>query len=167
MFRVVIEESKAFVTDSDLEKRDYALLILQAVFNSKEFKERILNFKSPAGERFLRNNGMTNEEIFKFITKSGKGLSSKERTARLKLDLDHDKGPKGVIGYIFNNGDCVHTYYEAFQWLTITDYAGHIAHEWMHLLDFDHYGTRDKDIKYTVPYMVGELVIEIGGKFFV
>ena len=50
--------------ECDQKKVNQAVIILEQVMNSQEFKDRVLNFTFKGEKRFHQNNDMTNQQIY-------------------------------------------------------------------------------------------------------
>ena len=152
MFKVNAVSHKNF---SEIQKEvlDQTIVKLETVFNSQKFKEQVVNFKCPltGKEEFLENLGHSNEQLYDKLM-SG---------ATLHVEIDTDLPSRRVIGYTYPKGVTIYTYKWWFDKYAKKYYAAHLAHEWCHKLNFDHTARRKKRWKYTVPYMIGNIVEEL------
>jgi len=160
-------------THEDFAKR--AAIALDSVLNSEEFKNRMLALK------FRKTNDMTNQQLYETIMKAhevqGKGgndgvVDLYART--LRIDGDESKwkdnceigSHSGTIG-IDGNGDGVTAIcpQRLEIWVkenNVSDLAGHYAHEYMHILGFNHsWMFTQKNREKTFVYMIGDFVAEL------
>ncbi len=145
---------------------------LETVLNSPEFKSKVLN------STFIKTKGLTNEELYKRIMQaheeSGEGgqdgvVDLRVRTLRLTGDeSDWTDDCQGSTIGVDGAGDGVTAicpnvlaYWAAKN--DVADLAAHYAHEYMHILGFDHYNRlrgqswRER----TFVYMIGNIVAEL------
>lgn len=159
-----------------------AATVLEKILNSDEFRNRVL-----AGE-FVRTNGMSNQELYDLIIKAhevqGKGGKDNVVDLRLRtLTLEEDgagwmksceigsaDGTIGVDGS--GSGICAICPQRLKLWVSeknIPDLAGHYAHEYMHILGFNHkrsfitQGRRWREK--TFVYKIGNIVSELASKY--
>jgi len=153
-----------------------AIIELEKVINSDEFKKRVL-----AGE-YIRTNDLNNQQLFDKIIlaqeKQGPGgednvVDIRVRTLRINSDESKWKNKckigsrAGTIG-IDGNGDgvtaiCPQRLEKWGQENNVASLAGHYAHEYMHILGFGHYKflSRNKWRQKTFVYKIGKLVSEL------
>lgn len=151
--------------DSDKEKVYKAVEILETVINSKEFKDRVLNFTFKGEKQFHRNNGLSNKEIYENLM-TGEEVLMPNSVGIMNFDLTlyRSKNPwSKVKGYtkpdtmrIWMNTK----FFRRTSWTSI-DVAGNMAHEWVHKMGYGHAYKHNPDRPYTVPYAIGYLVGDI------
>lgn len=138
--------------------------LLQVIFTSQEFKDRILEHRYKGRRRFARNEGLSNLKIYKKILQGMETLHPVENNAmdiELAMYTDNDSI---VLGYTnpFTKKIWMNTKY--FNRNSASDVAATLMHEWLHKLGFGHEKERTPDRKYTVPYAIGYIVRDIARK---
>lgn len=139
--------------------------IIEAVFNSETFKERVINFKSSDGKRaYTSNRGMTNEQIYEFLMRAQELVGAPNSEFEMDFDVRrYSRFWSKVIGYTNpgkNNLINVNSrFYSKFE---LHQVSSNIAHEWIHLMGFFHDSARDRD---SVPYAVGYIVSDLAAQF--
>lgn len=143
------------------EKLYSSIELLQYVFASEEFKERILNHQFEGRRTFYMNKGLTNREIYEKILSGIEKLHPEENNAMdVEIELYSDFESK-VLGYTYPRSKRIWMNTKYFNKHTAPEVAGHLTHEWLHKLGFDHERERNEDRKYSVPYAVGYIVKEL------
>lgn len=143
------------------EKLYSSIELLQHVFASEEFRERILNHKFEGRKTFSMNKGLTNREIYEMILSGIEKLHPEENNAMdVEIELYSDF-ESTVLGYTYPRSKRIWMNTKYFNKHTAAEVAGHLTHEWLHKLGFDHERERNEDRKYTVPYAVGYIVKEL------
>jgi hypothetical protein len=151
-----------------------AVASLEKVFNSLQFKDRVLNGS------FLRTNGLSNQELYECIQKAhevqGPGgedniVDLRLRVISLEIDgaqwmqnceLDSRAGTIGIDGK--DDGVSALCPQRLELWATENrkaDLAGHYAHEYMHIIGFDHHTILRKRMSKTFVYQIGDIVSEL------
>lgn len=91
-----------FNTDQEQKVRK-AVEIIKKVIASREFKERVLNYKYKGIKAFVDNHGLSNEEIYNRIFEAAEqiGNTAKNNMMDVELELYHQK--TNTIGYTYPN----------------------------------------------------------------
>lgn len=148
---------------ASLEKIQAAFQVLEAVVNSEEFKDRVINFKNTKGERsFASNKGMTNEEIYQTFMEGRETLQPNtpgEMNFYLRL---YNRPWSKVIGYTTGDTNLININWKFFKNYKPSDVAGNLAHEWTHKIGFDHKSAAEHD---SAPYAIGYIVDELAAKY--
>lgn len=149
-----------------------AATALEEVLNSEEFKSRVLSMTS------IKNKDLTNQQLYDLIMKAhetvGQGgqdnvVDLRIRTLRIDGDESNwrDNCFRSTIG-IDGTGDGVTAICpnKLESWVAenkINELAGHFAHEYMHILGFDHYNPLrgQKWREKTFVYKIGDLISEL------
>lgn len=164
----------AFSWDADLylvnfnpdqeQKVRKAVEIIKKVIASKEFKERVLNYKYRGIKGFVDNHGLSNEEIYNRIFEAAEqiGNTSKNNVMDVELELYHQK--TNTIGYTYPNTVRIWINRKYFSKYTPVKVADNLMHEWMHKIGFTHATTWSKDRDHSVPYAIGYLIEELADK---
>jgi hypothetical protein len=144
------------------EKMKKAVKAFETIMNLPEFKEKMQNFKSPLGNKFAENQGLTNQQIvYRLFSGSEQATPSIDYEADLNLQLVERKWWhfNKKQGYIKDS--MIFTYLDWYDNASALQYAEYIAHQWACLVGFSDKAT--KDLKaYTVPEAFGEIILEIG-----
>ncbi len=156
--RVVAMKLQDF-KEAQAKKMKDALALLEAIVNSEEFKDRVVNFKNRRGQRaFASNLGLSNEEIYRKFMEGREELQPQtpgEMNFFLKL---YEKNNSTVIGYTSPSVNLIHVNNKYFRAYTLNEVAANLCHEWLHKLGFDHASAAEHD---SVPYGIGYVVKEL------
>lgn len=148
---------------ASLEKIQTAFQVLEAVVNSDEFKDRVINFKNTKGDRsYASNKGMTNEEIYQAFMEGRETLQPNtpgEMNFYLRL---YNRPWSKVIGYTTGDTNVININWKFFKNFKPNDVAGNLAHEWTHKIGFDHKSAAEHD---SAPYAIGYIVDELAAKY--
>lgn len=150
---------------SDKKKVIKAVEILKRVLNSKDFKQRVLNFTFNGTRQFYQNNGMSNLEIYELIM-SGQEVLKPIIDHKMNFDLTlyRSWNPfSKVKGYTLPDTLRIWIHKKFFRrssW-TPVDVAANMAHEWVHKIGFGHDYYYTDDRPYSVPYAIGNIVGDI------
>ncbi|MGK5084343.1 hypothetical protein WDW37_13685 [Bdellovibrionota bacterium FG-1] len=145
-------------------KLKQSIELIDQVFNSQEFHQKVLDFTFNGKPQFANNNNLTNEQVYEQIMKGHETYSAADdHVAQLDLNLYNPPWykKKSVIGYGYAGHPEIYMNHYWFQRFTVQEVAGNIAHEWMHKLGFDHDFNRTAQRPYSVPYAVGNIMIEL------
>lgn len=121
---------------------------LGVALNKSDFKDRLLELT------FTENNELSNEKIYEYL-KSGRDKFNVKKDFDIDIDVTLYNNPdSNVIGFTYPNTwrTWINKKYldsESHKFL-----AGHILHEYLHNMGFNHYGEHST----SVPYQLGELV---------
>lgn len=138
----------------DRLKLQMSLTRLQAVFNSVQFRDAIINH-APFDSIF----NLSNAAIYQKIMQGAEYGSPPDNEADLRLFLDYRIRNKSV-GYVKNG--IIYTFVNQFRNLSYDALAGHYGHEYCHLLGFiDPDILNDETRAKNVPYEVGRIVGEL------
>lgn len=144
------------------EKLQNAFRLLELAVNSREFKDRIINFKNDKGERqFASNKGLTNEEIYQFIM-DGRETLQVNTPGEMNFFLRLYYRPwSRVIGYTSGDTNLISVNWRFFKNYEPHNVAANLAHEWTHKIGFGHRSAKEHD---SVPYAVGYIIGDIAQK---
>lgn len=160
--KVVPMQVKGFDTASR-NKLDLAFKALEAVVNSEEFKDRIVNFKNTKGQRsFASNNGKSNEEIYADFMEGRETLQpNTPNEMNFYLSL-YNKWWSKVIGYTTPTTNVININWKFFKNYKPHEVAGNLSHEWVHKIGYDHLSASEHD---SAPYAIGYIIEELAGKY--
>lgn len=163
--KLIVDVYMRNFTKTDQAKVYKAKAMLEHIMNSKEFKQRIVNFTFKGKKQFHDSNGMTNTEIYEHIM-TGEEVLMPASSGIMNFDLTlyKSKNPwSKVKGYTLPDTMRIwmnKKYFRRTSW-TPVNVAGNMAHEWVHKMGFGHDYKHNQDRPYTVPYAVGHIVSEI------
>ena len=152
-------------TDADKAKVYRAKDILEVIMNSKDFRDRILNFTWKGEKQFNNNNGLTNKEVYRLLM-TGEEVLMPASAGIMNFDLTlyRSKNPwSKVKGYTLPDTMRIwmnKKFFRKSSWTAI-DVAGNMAHEWVHKMGFSHDYRHNVDRPYSVPYAVGYIVTDL------
>jgi hypothetical protein len=152
-------------TQDDQAKVYKAKDMLEIIINSREFKQRVLNFTWKGKKQFNNNNGLTNTQIYDLLM-TGEEVMMPGSTGIMNFDLTlyRSKNPwSKVKGYTLPDTMRIwmnKKFFRKSSWTPI-DVAGNMAHEWVHKMGFGHDYNHNADRPYSVPYAVGYIVTDI------
>ena len=156
-------------------KLEKAAEIVERVWNSEEFKQRILDFRmvyttgalwwkqTRVSYRFAQYvpNVYTPEFVYHDLMDGSESLSpDNDHEIDIELKLEEVR----VVGYTYP-----HVPWQVLGWWVLRTWepheiAGNLAHEYCHKKGYDHSFRRSALWPLTVPYFVGNLVEELGEK---
>jgi len=152
MFKVTVKKF-GFTTEQE-KKIDAAAKLMEVVWNSKEFKDAVINFKYSysyvtgklwckktnyvSGNRFRWNNNMSNELIYSKLLSGSESLSPQnDGEADIEIVLTTDISD-GVIGYTYPDTIRQWISRDFFLEFDKFDVLNNLTHEYCHKLGFDH-----------------------------
>jgi hypothetical protein len=146
-------------------KMNKAIEILEVVMNSKELKDRIVNYSYEGKVGFYQNNGMSNIQIYNHLMTGAENLKPEvNHTMDFDLTLYRSLNPWSTVkGYTKPDTMRIwlHSkYYKKSTW-TALDVAANMAHEWVHKMGFGHDYYYSEIRQFSVPYAVGGLVTKV------
>ena len=156
-------------TECDKQKVRDAIVILERVMNSEEFKERVLSFTFKGETRFHQNNNMTNQEIYDLLMTGEEVLiPGADGVMNFDLTLYRSWNPfSKVKGYTLPDTIRIwlnKKFFRRSSWTSV-DVASNMAHEWVHKMGFGHDYNYNSDRPYSVPYAIGHIVGEVAREF--
>ncbi len=147
------------------QKLHHAVELLRLIFASPEFRERILRHRYLGRYGFHMNKGESNRELYEKILNGGEKLSPHQNNAMdVEVELYSDFESQ-VLGYTYPRSRRIWMNTKYFNRHTPAEIAGHLVHEWLHKLGYDHERKRSSRRRYSVPYAVGNIVKEIGRQY--
>jgi hypothetical protein len=145
------------------DKAREAVALFVKVFNSETFRNRVLHHKWKGKEQFADNEGLSNAEILeRLLAGSEIAFPGGDSKADFHLRAYAKAWPFGpAIGHAdADNGEIV-TKWRFIKKCSLAELAGHYAHEYCHLLGFEHDYDVTNQREYSVPYAVGYIVEEL------
>lgn len=154
-----------FSLNSDRKKISAATSLLVEIMNSKEFKDRVLNFTFQGKKQFNKNQGKTNLEIYNHLMTGAEVLMPESQgIMNFDLTLYRSKNPwSKVKGY--TKPDTMRIwinkkFFRESSWKP-ADVAANMAHEWVHKMGYTHAFKFNSNRPYTVPYAIGYIIQDI------
>lgn len=172
----VAVEQVFFPTGGQREKFELALLLLEQVLNSDEFKRKVLSYKNGHGKREYQKNylwdqqdsKLSNEDVYRILMKANEKMIPESlgqmniyarvrqcgRFQRMFLiwchrvigSTDPRKSPWMTLNWRF---------YKVYE---VHNMVANIVHEWIHLLGFLH---GKENMNEEVPYVVGAIAGQV------
>lgn len=166
--------SEAYLFDANIQFHNFtpeqeakvlkAVEIIKKVIQSKEFKDRVINYTYNGKKQFVDNKGMTNEQIYQTLLDGREDLLptiDNEMDLELKLYYSWTS----TVGYTYPDVLLIHMNTKFFNPYTPSEVAGNVFHEWTHKLGFDHASSYSVSRDSSVPYAIGYLIEELGKKY--
>ena len=147
--------------DSYENKAKQAAALFIKVFNLPLFRGMVNTFTWNGQNQFANNAGLTNNQIFEKLI-AGTSLTSPvaNNIADIKLEVYAQLwwpfGP--AIGYSDTENGIIYTKRHFVNSATLPQLAGHYAHEYCHLLGFEHDFNATDQRQFSVPYGIGDIV---------
>lgn len=148
------------------EKLLKAFEIIEAVVNSKEFKEKVISFEGsgPTGG-YTSPNELTNEEVYNYLMQGRELIDGDTTLGEMNLDISRYKPwyRSAVIGRTYpGKSKWIEVNGQHYTKMSVEDMASNITHEWIHLNGFYHSSASDH---HSVPYAVGYIVRDLAKKY--
>lgn len=166
--------SEAYLFDANIEFHNFdaeqeakvhkAVEIIKKVVQSKEFKDKVINFTYNGKKQFVDNKGMTNEQIYQALLDGREDLLP-EVDNQMDLELKLYYSWTSTVGYTTPDVLLIHMNTKFFNPYTPSEVAGNVFHEWTHKLGFDHAQSYSVARDSSVPYAIGYLIEELGKKY--
>lgn len=168
------------VTESDKKKILEAQAAMDRAVCSQEFKDRVIGHSYKTTVRiktgFLRYKTearwikgyldcpLTGLQVYERIIQANEKLRP-EIDGEADIDLTLYTKNNSTVGYTYPNTLMQWANKKFWSAFTIFDIAGNLFHEWLHKMGFGHSSNYTSLRKYSVPYALGYLVIELGEKY--
>jgi hypothetical protein len=133
------------------------------IYNSDEFKLRVVNFKWKGQNQFADSAGLTNEQVYNKIL-SGSEIANAGNDFDADINLKaYSKGwPLGsAIGFTDPDDNLIYTKWHFIKKSTVKELAAHYAHEYCHCLGFEHDFEDTDQRPFSVPYAIGDIIEEL------
>jgi hypothetical protein len=171
----VIPEEVVFPENSQKARFDRALLLLEEILNSDEFRIKVISYVRSNGKREYANNvlwndtrkRLSNEAIFNIIM-TGNELMVPNTEGEMNLSITlrtckrHERlSPwcRTVVGSTTPySSQWIELNWRFYSHMDTAEMVSNIVHEWLHLIGFLH---AKNDLHEDVPYVVGAIAGEI------
>lgn len=144
-------------------KAEEARSLLQSTVNSQRFQAAVLK-SSFLDVRLMKPDGSTlsglsNQQILNLIVYGTESGTFADGVIGLNIAL-YNKLFSSAIGWTDDENGVIHTHQKFFNGAEPIEIAGHWLHEWTHLAGFRHDYARTARRDRSVPYLIGELLIQ-------
>lgn len=146
-------------TTSERAKLDQATKLIGDVLNSREFRDAVLS-NTYAGKPGFADETKSPQEIYAAIRAAKENFTS-EADGEVDLNVNlktFSWFQRKTVGYTTPDSDTITTNRRFFSGYDAPEVAGHLAHEWLHKLGFEHDFQATADRPYSVPYKLGDLI---------
>jgi hypothetical protein len=140
-------------------KLDAGMKLLTDVLNSQEFRDGVLS-ATFQGKPGFASDTRSPQEIYRAIREAKESYTdAADGEVDLNLSLENLSWfQRNVVGYTTESSDTLTTNRRFFSGFEPAEIAGHVAHEWLHKLGFEHDFKATARRPDSVPYELGELV---------
>ena len=147
------------------QKLDRGMVKLAQVLNSREFKDAVLGHTFQ-GKPGFASDARTPAEVYAVIRAAKENFTAAvDGEVDLNVELRSLSWfQRGVVGYTTPSSDTVTTNRRFYSGFDETDIAGHLGHEWLHKLGFEHDFKATARRPHSVPYALGELIESLAGR---
>jgi hypothetical protein len=137
------------------------LRVMETVINSEALKEKILAHTYDDKLQFADNNGKSNAEIYESIRRGLETTFGKEEfVAEFNHTLYYKRFTREV-GRTTNGQPWIISNTKYYSPFNEAEAAGHLTHEWTHLLGYPHKSTFIGSVPYDVGYMVRDIAAQL------
>lgn len=144
--RVNVTKRTGF-TNAELKRHQSAMVLVEIVVNSSEFKKRVLARKFTTTKK-------TAQQIYDHIM-TGEEVLQKGVDYEMDADIEMYYKKNNVVGYTYPNVTTTWINRYVTSDYDEEDIAGNFFHEWLHKLGYGHSSASDKS---SVPYAIGYIV---------
>ena len=144
---------------AEREKLEKATKLMGEVLNSQEFRDAVFSAEF-AGKPGFANDTRSPQEIYATI-RAGKENYTAEADGEVDLNVTLENFSwfqRKIVGYTTESSDTLTTNRRFFSGFEASEVAGHLAHEWLHKLGFEHDFKATARRPDSVPYELGDLV---------
>ncbi len=144
---------------TERQKLDQATKLMADVLNSKEFRDAVLSAEFDGKPGFASDDRSPTEVYATIRAAKENYTDAADGEVDLNLNLENFSWfQRNVVGYTTESSDTLTTNRKFFSGYDATEVAGHLAHEWLHKLGFEHDFKATARRPDSVPYELGELV---------
>lgn len=144
---------------AERQKLDRATTLMANVLNSREFRDAVLSAEF-AGKPGFASDTRSPQEVYATIRAARENYTdAADGEVDLNLKLENFSWfQRHTVGYTTESSDTLTTNRRFYSGFDETEVAGHLAHEWLHKLGFEHDFNATARRPDSVPYELGELV---------
>ena len=145
-------------TSADIDKVQQALIFIQRIVRTTEFRDRVLNHKFEGKLQFSNNNGLSNAQIYQVLVDGSEELRpGSNNIMDLELEL-YTNNFTSTVGYTYPNTLRIWMNRKFFNRYSSEEVARNVFHEWTHKLGFGHDSNSTARRPYSVPYALGSII---------
>ena len=148
-------------TSADIDKVQQALIFIQRIIRTSEFRDRVLKHTFEGKLQFANNNGLSNAQIYQALVDGSEELKP---GANYKMDLElelYTNNFTSTVGYTYPNTLRIWMNRKFFNRYSSEEVARNVFHEWTHKLGFGHDSSATARRPYSVPYALGSIIQEM------
>lgn len=144
---------------TERSKLDQATTLMANVLNSREFRDAVLS-STFNGKPGFASDSRSPQEVYAAIRAAKENYTdAADGEVDLNLNLESFSWfQRNVVGYTTEGSDTITTNRKFFSNYEPAEMAGHLAHEWLHKLGFEHDFKATARRPESVPYELGDLV---------
>lgn len=144
---------------AERQKLDKATQLMGNVLNSKEFRDAVLSADF-AGKPGFASEARSPQEVYATIRAAKENYTAAaDGEVDLNVNLENFSWfQRNTVGYTTESSDTLTTNRKFFSGFEPNELAGHLAHEWLHKLGFEHDFKATARRPDSVPYELGDLV---------
>jgi hypothetical protein len=151
-------------TAADIDKVEAALIFIQRIVRTQEFRQRVLNHRYDGQVQFSNNNGFTNAQIYQMLVDGAETLKPLiDNKMDLELEL-YTNNYTSTVGYTYPNTLRIWMNRKFFNRYSAEEVARNVFHEWTHKLGFGHDSKATARRPYSVPYALGSIIQDMAFK---
>lgn len=148
-------------TSADIAKVEAAILAIQQIVRTPEFRRRVLEHTYQGVFQFVDNRGLSNAEIYQLLLDGSETLlPNKNRAMDLQLEL-YTNYSTSTVGYTYPNTLKIWMNRKFFDSYDTAQVARNVFHEWTHKLGFGHDSSATARRPSSVPYGLGSIVQDL------
>ena len=146
-------------TAPERQKLEQATKLIADVLNSREFRDAVLSAEF-AGKPGFANETRSPKDVYAAIRAAQESYTDgADGEVDLNVKLENFSWfQRKTVGYTTESSDTLTTNRRFFSGFEPSEVAGHLAHEWLHKLGFEHDFKPTARRPDSVPYELGELV---------
>ncbi|MDP3569143.1 MAG: hypothetical protein Q8S42_00865 [Archangium sp.] len=144
---------------AERQKLDKATQLMGNVLNSQEFRDAVLSADF-AGKPGFASETRSPQDVYAAIRAAKENYTdAADGEVDLNVKLENMSWfQRNVVGYTTESSDTLTTNRRFFSGFEPSEMAGHLAHEWLHKLGFEHDFKATARRPDSVPYELGDLV---------
>jgi hypothetical protein len=150
--------------ENETQKMEAAIAEVIKVFNSYEFKQKILEHLFNGEMQFHDNEGYTNSQIYDIILAADEEVLNDGPDGEVDLQLTLYYSSSSTVGYTYPSTLETWVNEKYFDKYDLSEVARNVAHEWMHKLGFTHDKYHNSSRPFSVPYAIGYMVEDMVAK---
>lgn len=147
------------------KKISEALSLIVSITKSQAFMDRLVGFSYNGKNEYVQNNGLSNFEIYLHILQGSEELIKViDAGIDMEMELWIPRLPTTTTGYTSPGVNRIWIKKSYLERASVAQVAGTIFHEWLHKIGFKHDKKPTRRRPYSVPYAIGDLMVELAEK---